>query len=323
METRKSPVVVVGSANVDLTVRVTAMPRPGETVLGSDLTTAVGGKGANQAVAAALLGACVQFVGCRGDDDSGQLIEHALQEAGVGTKGLRTVPGPSGTALITLAEDGENAIIVSSGANRQLDERSVRDAAAAWDSATFVVLQLECPQPAVDAAVAAASAANARVVVNAAPARTLPVAVLQAADPLVVNETECDFYLGKPGRTAQDPGAAARDLLELGPRSAVVTVGPGGAVLAERSTAGDVVVTRVQGVPAHAVDTTGAGDAFVGALVDGLARGLSLASAAQIAVRVGAFAVERLGAQPSYPSLADLKAACKRWPLPVQADPRG
>lgn len=306
MDANRAQIVVVGSANVDLTTRVSAMPRPGETILGSDLMTTVGGKGANQAVAAGLLGADVSFVGCRGEDRNGDLIQDSLTAARVSVTHLRTVPGSSGTALITLTKDGENSIIVCPGANQHLVEEQVEEAAALWNAQTLLVVQLECPQKPITAAVRAAVGSGARVAINAAPARELPADVISAAHPFVVNESEADFYLGREGRTGADPGTAARALLDLGAQSVVITVGPDGAWIAE-SPEGEPVITHVPGIPTTPADTTGAGDAFMGALADGLARGQTIEVAARTAVRVGAYAVERLGAQASYPTLEQLK----------------
>lgn len=307
MDAPKMKVVVVGSANVDLTARVDAMPRPGETILGSDLMSAIGGKGANQAAAAAKLGADVAFVGCRGEDQNGDLIEAALLELGVSLSEFRTFPGPSGVALIMLTEDGENSIIVSPGANKRLTSGQVHSAAAGWTANTVVAVQLECPQEPISAAVRAAVQTGSRVIINAAPARKLPSDVIAAANPLVVNESESDFYLGETGRTAVDPQAAVRELIALGAQSVVVTVGADGAHLGEWRGHDELHITHIPGVPARAVDTTGAGDAFVGALAAGVAIGQSVTEAAELAVRVGAFAVEHLGAQSSYPTLAEVQ----------------
>jgi ribokinase len=284
-------VVVVGSVNADLVVRVDRRPGAGETVLGSDLAIHPGGKGANQAVAAARLGGRVAFLGRAGTDGNGDLVRGALRGDGVDISHLLTTPAPTGVALITLGPEGDNSIIVSPGANGRVTEEDVAAAGALFAAASVVSLQLEIPLPAVTAAARAAAEAGARVVFNLSPAAEVPDDLLALCDPLVVNEHEAES-LG-----ATDPAG----LLARGPRSVVITRGADGAVVADRSG-----VTEVPSPPAEVVDTTGAGDAFTGALSLRLARGDDLAGAARFAARVGAAAVRKPGAQSSFPSLDDL-----------------
>ncbi|MBW8485648.1 ribokinase [Actinomadura parmotrematis] len=289
-------VVVVGSVNADLVVGVDRRPGPGETVLGSDLATHPGGKGANQAVAAARLGGRTAILGRIGDDGHGELLRAALGAARVDLAHLLLTPGPSGVALITVDPGGDNSIIVSPGANAHLTPEDVANARDLIAGAAVVSFQLEVPQPAVLAAARAAADAGARVVLNLSPAAEVPAELLALCDPLVVNEHEAAFLLGERG----EPEAMARALLARGPRSVVVTLGADGALTADAAG-----VTAVPSPRVEAVDTTGAGDAFTAALCLRLARGDGLAAAARHAARVGAAAVRKAGAQTSYPKAGD------------------
>jgi ribokinase len=283
--------LVVGSVNADLVVWVDRRPAAGETVLGSDLEIHPGGKGANQAVAAARLGGRVAFLGHAGTDGNGDLVRDALRGDGVDIGHLATTSAPTGVALITLGPEGDNSIIVSPGANSRVSVDDVASAGALFASAAVVSLQLEIPLPTVTAAARAAADAGARVVFNLSPAAEVPDELLAYCDPLVVNEHEAEF-LG-------DPSPAG--LLARGPRSVVITRGADGALVADLSGVTEVSSPRVE-----VVDTTGAGDAFTGALSLRLARGDDLATAARLAARVGAAAVTRAGAQSSFPSPGDL-----------------
>ena len=311
MTTQK--VVVVGSANADFVLDIDHRPAAGETILGSDVVTTPGGKGANQAVAAGKVGGDVAFIGCVGGDGLGELLRASLAGAGVDLTGLRTVAAPTGNAIIMVTPDGENSIIVSPAANRYVTPALLDELEDVWRAAAVLVVQLEIPLATVIHLVPRADALGARVVVNAAPAAALPAAVLAAADPLVVNEPEAAYLLGRTGAAPPAearPGAAslALDLLDLGPRSVVLTLGSAGAVLVERDADGAasapvcVAARRVA-----AIDTTGAGDAFVGALAVELAAGSRLEVAVGRATEVAAFAVGRRGAQESFPTLAELE----------------
>lgn len=284
-------VVVVGSVNADLVVSVDRRPAAGETVLGSDLAIHPGGKGANQAVAAARLGGRVAFLGRAGIDGNGELVRSALRGDGVDLSHLVVTDAPTGVALITLGPEGDNSIIVSPGANARVSADDVASAATLFAAASVVSLQLEIPLPAVVAAARSATEAGARVVFNLSPPAEVPDELLALCDPLVVNEHEAEF-LGAAGPAG---------LLARGPRSVVITRGADGAVVADGSG-----VTQVPSPEVKVVDTTGAGDAFTGALCLRLARGDALAEAARFAARVGAAAVREPGAQSSFPALADV-----------------
>ncbi|MET9250078.1 ribokinase [Nonomuraea sp. NPDC003709] len=291
-------VVVVGSANADLVVQVDRHPAPGETVLGSELAVHPGGKGANQAVAAARLGARVALLGRVGADGHGRLLRESLERDGVDLGHLHDTAAASGIAMIAVGPQGDNSIIVAPGANARLTEGDVLDAAPLLRSAPVVSLQLEIPLPAV---LAAARLAR-RAVLNLSPAVPVPDELLALCDPLVVNEHEAALLLGAPG----EPDRQARELLARGPRSVVITLGADGAVVADM-VAEDGAVHAVPSPRVAAVDTTGAGDAFTGALAWRLAAGEPLARAAAFAARVGAAAVRKAGAQDSYPTMAEVE----------------
>ncbi|WP_165912846.1 ribokinase [Tamaricihabitans halophyticus] len=290
----RNRVIVVGSANADLVVAVDRRPGAGETVLGADTVVLPGGKGANTAVAAGKLGARVALFGAVGTDAHGQLLLDSLRNAGVDTALVRTVDRPTGIAYITVTPDGENSIIVSPGANSAVADIEP----TMLDTAAVVVGSLEIPLPVVEHAMAAAAAHGARPVLNLSPATEVSAATLAVLDPLVVNEHEASWLLG--GRT----GAAtelATELRTLGPRSVLITLGARGAVVAD-----DQGTIEVPAPSVRAVDTTGAGDAFAGALAAALAGGAGLAEAARQASRVAAISVTKPGAQPSYPLASEL-----------------
>lgn len=291
--------LVVGSANADLVIGVERRPAPGETVLGSDLAVHPGGKGANQAVAAARLGARTALLARVGDDAHGRLLLDSQRASGVDTDGVLVGGAPTGVALITVDPSGDNSIVVSPGANARLTPADVRAAGGLLARARVVSVQLEVPLETV-AEVARTLPSGVRLVLNPSPPAPLPVEVLAACDPLVVNEHEARFILGRPAG-ADGPEEWARDLLALGPRSVVITLGADGALVAD---AGSVV--RVKSPRVDAVDTTGAGDAFTAALAWRVGRGESLAAAAAFAARVGAAAVTRKGAQESFPTAEEV-----------------
>ena len=289
-------VAVVGSLNLDLVIRVAELPGPGETVRGGDLFRYPGGKGANQAVAAARLGRRVAMVGCVGDDQAGRELLASLAAAGVDGSRVRVVEGvPSGTACVTVSEDGDNQIVVSPGANARLTPDDVA-AAPAVRAAAVTLLQLEVP---LETVAAAARTAGGRVVLNPAPVRALPAELLGRIDVLVPNRVELARLAGGPvPRTVQEAaGLAGR----LAARAVVVTLGADGALVV-----GDGRANHVPAVPVRPVDTTAAGDAFCGGLADALAGGADLREAARRAVRVAAAACLRQGAQASLPTPAEL-----------------
>lgn len=291
-------VLVLGSINQDFLLKVEQRPRPGETVTGAELTLHNGGKGANQAAAAALLGASVAMLGRVGDDDLGGPLVEALEGKGVDTSLVEPVADEStGAAFITLTPDGENAITVAPGANRRVRPRDVAAASEAIREARVLVAQMEVSPETVSRAVEVAEEEGTRALVNLAPPMELPDEALGKLDPLVINEHEAAFLLGEKVEGVDGALSAAPDLLARGPRSVVITLGADGAVYAESDATEHVTSPEVE-----VVDTTGAGDAFVGALAVKLADGASLKKAVSYAVRAGAAAVTKEGAQGALPT---------------------
>jgi ribokinase len=299
--------LVVGSANADLVIGVDRRPAAGETVIGSELAVHPGGKGANQAVAAARLGARTALLARVGDDAHGRLLLDSQRAAGVDTAAVLVGGAPTGVALITVDPSGENSIVVSPGANARLTPGDIRAAGALLGSAPVVSLQLEVPLDTVAEVVRLAAGAGTRVVLNPSPPASVPADVTAACDPLVVNEHEARFLLhGHPAAEDEtDPATWASALLARGPRSVVVTLGARGALAAERY-GSSVRSVLVPSPPVEAVDTTGAGDAFTAALAWRLGAGDDLETATRFAVRVGTAAVTRTGAQSSFPTAEEL-----------------
>jgi ribokinase len=314
-------VIVVGSVNIDLVATVERLPAAGETVTGGRFGRHHGGKGGNQAVAAARLGAPTAFVGAVGDDDFGADARAALAAEGVDVDALRTIDGePTGVALIVVDERGENLIAVASGANAAVTAGQVRDALASLAPAPgdVVLVGHEIPTAAAHAALAAGRAAGATTVLNPAPATGLDRSVFGLADVLVPNRTELGQLLGaearrigRPTAGADRPDVGARTLVEPNAEgdgvgvAVLVTLGPGGAVLVRRGAAPlDVAPPRVT-----VVDTVGAGDALCGALAAALAAGSALEDAVRRAVLAGSLATTRAGAREGMPTLAELDAA--------------
>jgi ribokinase len=311
-------VTVLGSLNMDISVTVPRLPEPGATVLGSAARFTPGGKGANQAVAAARLGAGVRMAGCVGDDDFGRQLLAALREEGVDASGVRTVTGvPTGLAMISVDQAGENLITVAPGANHEVgpvEVGAVEVAAAARHPGDVLVICAEIPVPAIRSALAQRSPLTQGIhcVLNLAPAPPEAAAIVAAGvDWLVVNETEAAVILGRTVEGLKDAAQAAAALVNAGARHAVVTAGAHGAALAGPDTAETIPAFRVQ-----AVDTVGAGDTFVGALAVALAAGVPAAEAVRAAAAAGAAAAIRPGAQAGMPRPADIRAATGlTWPV--------
>ena len=296
-------VTVLGSLNMDISVTVPRLPEPGATVLGSAARFTPGGKGANQAVAAARLGAEVRMAGCVGDDDFGRRLLAALREDGVGYDGVRvTADAPTGLAMISVDHAGENIITVAPGANHQVGAAEVHAALA--EPRSVLVVCAEIPVEVIVAALARHRAS----ILNLAPALEPPAdaaAVVAGARPdwLVVNETEAGAVLGRPVRGLAEAGQAAAALLAAGAHGAALADGPGPA-------------ETVQAFRVEAVDTVGAGDTFVGALAVALAAGVPAAEAVRAAAAAGATAATRPGAQAGMPRPADIRAVTGlTWPV--------
>lgn len=291
-------VITLGSVNQDITVTTQRFPAAGETLTGSSVSYRLGGKGANQAAAAAHAGAESVFVGLVGDDAPGAMLREGLERHGVDTRRLGTVAGgSSGTAHITVDASGENTIIVVPGTNRLVDAALLDRIVPPLAASDVLVLQGEVPLAADVAAARAARGVGAVVILNLAPAVPLDEGVLRLLDVLIVNETEAGIVLGGPAPRSRDEAAsAARRLVGRGPGHVLITLGADGAVWSDGPRAGSVPAPPVEAV----VDTTGAGDAVVGVLAAGLAAGLGFPEAVRAAVRAGSLSVGRAGAADSY-----------------------
>lgn len=278
-------VVVVGSANLDLVATLDHLPSPGETLLALDYAEHAGGKGLNQAVACARMGARTAFVGCVGRDDAGNYLRNVLEREGIDVSLLRTVESPTGRAFINVDRHGENAIVVVSGANAEVTPVELPESAV-------VLLQLEIPLSTVVATLQAARSRNITTVLNPAPAQSLNAELLSLVDVAVPNENEARLLGGK------------EQLLNLGVREVVTTLGERGAEVANRESLSSVaphVVTPV--------DTVGAGDAFTGAMCAMLAQGWTVQDAARVGAVAGALATTVHGAVPSLPTKQAVDAA--------------
>ncbi len=297
---QKTPrIVVVGSSNTDMVVKSQRIPRPGETVTGGQFVMAAGGKGANQAVAAARLGAEVTLVAKVGQDMFGdQAVANYRQEGIVTDFILRDPQRATGVALILVDDQGENLISVASGANHALQPEDLERAGAAIRAADVLLLQLEIPLETVACAARLAAAAGVAVILDPAPAPAHPLdaALMQHLACVKPNETEAERLTGVRVVDEASARQAAEKLRQAGAQNAIITLGSQGALWSSPSDAGFVAAPRVQ-----AVDATAAGDAFSGALACALARGLALPAAVEYACLVGAISVTRMGAQPSLP----------------------
>lgn len=289
--------VVVGSLNMDLVVQSPRLPTPGETLLGGPFATFPGGKGLNQAIAAARLGARVTMVGALGSDAFGAALRTRLADERIEAR-LQDGGEASGVALITTAPDGENTIVVAAGANGRLAPDFVAAQSDAFASADGLVLQLEVPLAAVAAAAALARQHRVRTVLNAAPALPLPDSVLSLVDVLVVNRSEAALLAGTSGASAEACAAALR---RRGPELVLVTLGADGAVAVDAAG-----VHAQPGFPVPAIDAVGAGDAFVGAVAVALTEGRPVADLLRAGCAAGALATTRRGAQSALPTRAEV-----------------
>ncbi len=294
-------IVVVGSLNADLVVRSPRFPKPGETIQGEDLATIPGGKGANQAVAAARLGADVAMVGCVGADAFGSMLIENLKRNHVDTKRvLRDGSAATGTAIIVVDSNGENSIILSPGANGRIKSRDIEQGALM--GAKLLLLQFEIPMDAVVHAARLAKEQKVKVIVNPAPARDMPDELLKYTDYLLPNETELALLTGKDMNDKASLEAAAQSLVKRGVPNVIVTLGGRGALIVTR-----LRKKYVSSYKVRTVDTTGAGDAFIGGLAFALTNRKSLEDAVQYGCACGALATTKFGAQPSLPTAEEVK----------------
>ena len=303
MSTMPCDVVVIGSSNMDMVVRCSDLPLPGQTILGHDFVMNPGGKGANQAVAAAKLGARTQLVARLGNDVFAEASCRSFCDAGLGIDYVvRDTASPSGVALIYVEEGGENEIVVAPGANKLLRPSDVDAALPAIETAKVMILQLEIPMETVRYAAALAVENKTRVILNPAPVRALPSSLLEKVDIVIANETEILVLTGADDISVHTASSVCRPLLEAGVESVIMTLGKDGAVLASGAGA-----TRIPGFPVKAVDATAAGDTLTGAVACALAGGQNLEDAVRFGNAAAALSVARQGAQSSVPTRAEVE----------------
>jgi ribokinase len=306
-------IVVAGSLNMDLVGVAPRIPSPGETVLGREFFQAPGGKGGNQAYAAARLGGSATMLGRVGGDEFGRMLKANLEAAGCDVSGVKAAPGASGVGLISIDDAGQNAILVAPGANALYGPADFELDAQALAGAGLLLLQLEIPMETVVAAATAGKRAGLRVILDPAPApQALPAALCRNVDILTPNEVEAAQLVGVAADrlTLADAQDIAGRLLSTGVGSVIIKLGPQGCLLADGRT-----LSRIAAPTVEAIDTTAAGDVFNGALAVALAEGAELADACHFAVRAAALSVTRAGAQPSMP----LRNEVDGWMSQVQA----
>ncbi len=304
MSPNRPRVCVVGSANVDLTFRTERLPRPGQTLPGRHFHLDFGGKGANQAVSAARLGADVTLIARVGSDLFGDQALERLRKEGIDTRHVGTdADRPTGVASIAVDDAGRNCIVVVGGANLALSPADVRASADTIRSSRVLITQFEVALETVLEALRLAHTAGVRTILNPAPAAPLSDEMLSHIDVCVLNETEAESVTGRAVATPEDAEAAGRAIQHRGPGAVVVTLGERGVLVLDGSR-----VEHFQALDVKVVDTTGAGDAFIGGLGVFLAEGLSVRAAAELANAVAALSVTRLGAQAALPARAELEA---------------
>lgn len=298
-------VIVFGSMNMDLSIDAPRMPAAGETLTGSGFITAAGGKGANQAVAAARLGADVHMLAAVGADAFGDELTRGLAEAGVDTVGVRHLADSTTGVAVILRTAGENRIVLHVGANHALGPEDIAsDLRRIGEKHDVLVTQGECDPAATEAALRVARELGLFTIFNPAPARPVPDDLWPCVDLVCLNETECQIMCGVLPEDDTTCRAAARRLRDLGAGAVVITLGAAGSY--GLGTDGSPV--RVSAAPTTVVDTTGAGDTYIGALAAGQTRGLSLAESMHWGAQAAALAVSRLGAQPSIPTAKEVEA---------------
>lgn len=296
-----SRILVVGSLNADLVVRAPRFPQPGETISGEDLQVIPGGKGANQAVAAARLGAEVSMLGRVGRDNFGDFLIQNLQSNHVDTQLVQREDASTGTAIIVVDANGQNSIVLSAGANGKVSPQDVEH--TSFPAGGLLLLQLEIPLPSVLRAAQRAREHGLRVILNPAPARSLPDELIALADFLIPNETELSLLTGMEVNDLPSTEAAARALLGRGAKTVIVTLGSMGALIVDKDTC-----THVDTFKVNVVDTTAAGDAFIGGFAHALLENKSLEESVRHGCACGALATTKFGAQPSLPTKEDVGA---------------
>jgi ribokinase len=295
-----SRILVVGSLNTDLVVRVPRFPQPGETISGDDLQVIPGGKGANQAVAAARLGADVSMLGRVGKDNFGDFLLDNLKSNHVDSQLVQRDDASTGTAIIAVDASGQNNIILSAGANGKVSPKDIES--ASFLNHSLLLLQLEIPMPTVLRAAQRAQENNMRVILNPAPAQEIPAELIALADFIIPNETELGLLSNHMVNDIPSAEKAARTLLEHGAKNVIVTLGSKGALIVNTHTSKQVDTFRV-----NVVDTTAAGDAFIGGFATQLLESDDLLSAVRYGCACGALATTKFGAQPSLPTKTEVE----------------
>ncbi len=300
-------VLVVGSLNVDLVSYVPHLPKAGETVASLKFKTNFGGKGANQAYAAAKLGMEVSMIGKVGSDEYGTSLIHHLKQANVDPTGIQIDKGPTGMAFINVSQDGENNIILVPGANHEIKRRDIDLYRDLINRAEVVLIQLEIPLNAVEYVIEVAAELNKKVILNPAPAQELTIKMLEKVHTIIPNETELQILTGMPVSTAQEIFEAGSYLKSLGVKRVIVTAGDKGAYVIT-----DEIQSHVPANKVEVVDTTAAGDTFIAAFATATQNGLDDVEAAEFACKVSGVVVTREGAQASIPSLEEVERYYKQ-----------
>jgi ribokinase len=300
-----SEIVVIGSLNMDLSIRVPRIPLPGETISGENLVTSAGGKGANQAAACANLGSQVTMIGAVGQDDFGRRMKEGLRKVGINVSFIQENPGvPSGTAMIMVDAAGENVIVLSAGANSYVVID--RNAEELIRNAKILLLQLEIPTGIVFRSIEIANDAGVPVLLNPAPAIALPNEIYSRVDYLIPNEIEASILSGVEVKDIASAEKAAGILLDRGVKTVIITLGANGAFLASGNNRHAIPAMKI-----NPVDTTGAGDAFIGGFATAIVEGKPLEEALHYATAAGALAATKAGAQSSLPSRQELEQFVK------------
>ena len=296
-------IIVVGSSNVDLTVRVRRLPLPGETIRGATLLRTNGGKGANQAVAAARLGADVVFITCLGNDASGGMLSAQFAADGIDTSCIKLSATPTGTALIFVDDNAENCIAVAPGSNNDLLPADIDAARSTMEGASYLLVQLVIPMPTVVRAVELAHSLGIKTIMNPAPMNPVPEELFSRIWLITPNQTEAEQLTGVHVESEDDAARAAEVLFAKGVKNVIVTMGSKGSLVCTPEGREFVPSRKVK-----AIDTTGAGDVYNGALVAALSQGKSLIEAARIATLASSIAVTRMGAQTSAPYANEIES---------------